>query len=206
MSRRPSFSKNFSIMPIRSPSARLRSTTRPSIWWNSARCVASRVSFRNTRSMLKYFFGLNSFSCARRYSICAEMAVVCVRRRFFFASASLHVLRYPSDLMGVAAGSWGPPVWQSPTSCVAFTLSRYPDGIVRQFAGSLIKKVSCMSRAGCACGWNSASKFQNDVSTNLFVGISSKPISRKISLNWARTLSSGCSRPAPASCPSAAKL
>lgn len=29
------------------------------------------------------------------------------------------------------------------------------------FQGSLVrKKVSCASRAGCCCGWNSASKFQ----------------------------------------------
>jgi len=36
------------------------------------------------------------------------------------------------------------------------------------------KKVSCASRAGCCCGWNSASKFQKLLSTKLLVGISEK--------------------------------
>ena len=35
-----------------------------SIWWNSARWVASRVSFLNTRSIEKYFWGWNSFCWA----------------------------------------------------------------------------------------------------------------------------------------------
>ena len=56
----PSLLKNWCRMPMRSPSVRPRSATTPSIWWNSARWVASRVSLRNTRSMEKYFTGLNS--------------------------------------------------------------------------------------------------------------------------------------------------
>lgn len=32
----------------------------PSIWWNSARCVRSTASLRNTRSIEKYLFGVNS--------------------------------------------------------------------------------------------------------------------------------------------------
>ena len=42
------------------PRVMFRSATRPSIWWNSARCVASSVSLRNTRSMEKYLAGRNS--------------------------------------------------------------------------------------------------------------------------------------------------
>jgi predicted small metal-binding protein len=53
--------------------------------------------------------------------------------------------------------------------------------------GCDMKKVSCASRAGCCCGWNSASKFQNELSTKLFVGISSKPMEKKISRNSLRT-------------------
>ena len=62
-------------------------------------------------------------------------------------------------------------------------------------AGVLMKNVSCSSRAGCCCGWYSASKFQNDDSTNLLVFISSKPICRKISRNIVRTFMSGFSAP-----------
>ena len=43
----------------------------------------------------------------------------------------------------------------------------------------LRKNVSCASRAGCCWGWNRASKFQNELSTKLLVGIS---------LNLQRTL------------------
>ena len=50
-----------------------------------------------------------------------------------------------------------------------------------------MKKVSCASRAGCCCGWNNASKFQKELSTKLLVGISSKPIEKKISRNSLRT-------------------
>ena len=41
--------------------------------------------------------------------------------------------------------------------------------------------------AGCCCGWNNASKFQKLDSTKLLVGISVKPISRKIWRYSART-------------------
>ena len=40
---------NFSIVPARSASVMPRSITNPSIWWNTARWVASVVSLRNTR-------------------------------------------------------------------------------------------------------------------------------------------------------------
>ena len=36
------------------------------------------------------------------------------------------------------------------------------------------KKVSCASRAGCCWGWKRASKFQNELSMKLLVGISVK--------------------------------
>lgn len=55
----PSLVKNWCSTPIRSPSVRSLSATTPSIWWNSARWVASSVSFLNTRSMEKYLTGLN---------------------------------------------------------------------------------------------------------------------------------------------------
>jgi hypothetical protein len=59
----------------------------PSIWWNSARCVRSIASFRNTRSMEKYLAGRKP-SCASLYSMRDDTAVVCVRSRFFSASDS----------------------------------------------------------------------------------------------------------------------
>mmetsp|Transcript_14160 Transcript_14160/g.43372 ORF Transcript_14160/g.43372 Transcript_14160/m.43372 type:complete len:292 (-) Transcript_14160:81-956(-) len=62
-------------------------------------------------------------------------------------------------------------------------------------AGVLMKKVSWASRAGCCCGWKSASKFQNEDSTNCCVGISSNPISRKVSRNIERTFNNGCKAP-----------
>ena len=40
---------NASIVPARWASVMPRSTTRPSIWWNTGMCVASGVSRRNTR-------------------------------------------------------------------------------------------------------------------------------------------------------------
>ena len=40
------------------------------------------------------------------------------------------------------------------------------------FTSPLRKKVSWASRAGCCCGWKRASKFQNELSTKLLVGIS----------------------------------
>jgi hypothetical protein len=55
----PSFLKNWYRVPIKSPKVRLRSATKPSIWWNSARWVASRVSLRNTRSIEKNLAGVN---------------------------------------------------------------------------------------------------------------------------------------------------
>ena len=45
------------------------------------------ASFLNTLSMLKYLAGLKP-CCASLYSILDETAVVCVRSRFFSASAS----------------------------------------------------------------------------------------------------------------------
>lgn len=57
----PSLVKNSRRTPMRWPRVRPWSATTPSIWWNSARCVASRVSFRNTRSMEKYLAGVNGF-------------------------------------------------------------------------------------------------------------------------------------------------
>ena len=69
-----------------------------------------------------------------------------------------------------------------------------------------MKKVSCASRAGWLWGWNSASKFQKDDSTNWLVGISQKPISNRILRNSARTISSGCRYPLSGSLPSAQKL
>ena len=40
---------NASIVPARSPNVMPRSTTSPSIWWNTGMCVASAVSRRKTR-------------------------------------------------------------------------------------------------------------------------------------------------------------
>ena len=40
---------NASIVPARSAIVMSRSTTNPSIWWNTGMCVASGVSRRNTR-------------------------------------------------------------------------------------------------------------------------------------------------------------
>ena len=49
-------------------------------------------------------------------------------------------------------------------------------GATQQCPHALVKKnVSCASRAGWDCGWNSASKFQKELSTNRAVGISEKP-------------------------------
>lgn len=55
----PSLVKNCWRVPIRWPRVSPRSATTPSTWWNSARCVASRLSLRKTRSMEKYFTGVN---------------------------------------------------------------------------------------------------------------------------------------------------
>lgn len=52
------------------------------------------------------------------------------------------------------------------------------------------KKVSCWSRAGCCCGWNSASKFQKELSTKLSVGIS-------VNLGGRRCLRKGGRGPSP---------
>lgn len=48
------------MIPIKSPNVKSTSATKPSIWKNSAKCVASSASLRNTRSMEKYFFGENT--------------------------------------------------------------------------------------------------------------------------------------------------
>lgn len=94
--------------------------------------------------------------------------------------------------------------------------------------------MSCWSRAGCCCGWKSASKFQKELSTKLSVGISvnlggegahlclrtgggdpraplleppsTHPISRKIWRSSERTLSSGCRCPQAGGSPSEEKL
>ena len=47
-----------------------------------------------------------------------------------------------------------------------------------------IKNVSCASRAGCCWGWNRESKFQNELSTKLLVGISENLTKTKIPLYW----------------------
>lgn len=57
----PSLVKNSLSTPMRWPRVRPWSAITPSIWWNSARCVASSVSFRNTRSIEKYLAGVNGF-------------------------------------------------------------------------------------------------------------------------------------------------
>ena len=59
----------------------------PSIWLNSARCVRSTASLRNTRSMEKRRAGRNP-RAASAYSMRVDTAVVCVRSKFFSASAS----------------------------------------------------------------------------------------------------------------------
>lgn len=69
-----------------------------------------------------------------------------------------------------------------------------------------MKKVSCISLAGCCCGTNNASKFQNPVSTKLFVGISVNPSSKKICLNSCRTFIRGCKAPLGVGAPFALKL
>ena len=55
----------------------------PSTWWNSAKCVASTLSFRNTRSIEKYRAGggrpSGPFLDASLYSILELIAVVSVR-------------------------------------------------------------------------------------------------------------------------------
>ena len=84
----PILEKNSFRIPMRSPRVRLKSATTPSIWWNSAKCVASNDSLRKTRSMEKYLTGVNSFCRPSLWSILALTAVVCVRRMFFWASSS----------------------------------------------------------------------------------------------------------------------
>mmetsp|Transcript_30653 Transcript_30653/g.72311 ORF Transcript_30653/g.72311 Transcript_30653/m.72311 type:complete len:341 (+) Transcript_30653:866-1888(+) len=82
----------------------------------------------------------------------------------------------------------------------------YSAGMEGAAAGCLMKKVSCASRAGCCCGWKSASKFQKEDSTYCCVAISSKPISRKMSRNIARTFISGWSEPPAGGFPAASRL
>lgn len=85
----PNFLKNSAITPMRSPNVKLRSATTPSTWWNSAKCVASSVSLRNTRSILKYLAGVKPPSWfASLYNMRALTAVVWVRSRFFWASSN----------------------------------------------------------------------------------------------------------------------
>mmetsp|Transcript_1412 Transcript_1412/g.3780 ORF Transcript_1412/g.3780 Transcript_1412/m.3780 type:complete len:207 (-) Transcript_1412:285-905(-) len=62
-------------------------------------------------------------------------------------------------------------------------------------AGDCMKKVSCASRAGCCCGWKRESKFQKELSTHLFVGISSKPINNSICRISCFTFIRGCRCP-----------
>mmetsp|Transcript_2360 Transcript_2360/g.5542 ORF Transcript_2360/g.5542 Transcript_2360/m.5542 type:complete len:226 (-) Transcript_2360:546-1223(-) len=69
-----------------------------------------------------------------------------------------------------------------------------------------MKNVSCASLAGCDCGWKRASKFQKELSTHLEVGISSNPISIKMRLNSALTLSRGWKLPPTAGAPMASRF
>ena len=66
--------------------------------------------------------------------------------------------------------------------------------------------MSCMSRAGCCCGTNMASKFQKPDSTKLWVGISAKPIWKKMPRSSSRTFSKGWREPPFVGIPSASKL
>ena len=69
------------------------------------------VSFRKTRSIEKYFAGLNPPSrFASWYNILAETAVVCVRRICFRASFSSNGHRWPIDP-------------EPPDTCMFFTRS-----------------------------------------------------------------------------------
>lgn len=67
----PNLLKNSCKTPIKLPKFSPRSATTPSIWWNSAKCVASKFSLRKTRSMLKYFTGLKGF-CKKTESLFKE--------------------------------------------------------------------------------------------------------------------------------------
>ena len=157
-------------MPKRWLKPILRSAMTPSHWWNSAKWVISSVSFLNTLSIEKYLAGLNTFYWANLYSIWDETAVVCVLRMFFLVSSMDQSQLYPKEP-------------SRPFSWVCFTRAAYSSGTLLQLAGLERKKVSWASRAGWLYGWKSASKFQNEDSTNLWVGISLKPIWRKISRN-----------------------
>jgi len=66
--------------------------------------------------------------------------------------------------------------------------------------------VSCRSRAGCCCGTKRASKFQKEDSTKVFVGISSKPISKKMLRNSSRIFIRGWRAPTLGGIPIALKL
>lgn len=91
----PILAKKSWIIPIKWPKFRFRSATNSSTWWNSAKCVASMVSFRNTRSIEKHLRGLNpSGSLAALYNSFVDTAVVWVRRIFFIASSRLHWYPY----------------------------------------------------------------------------------------------------------------
>ena len=57
---KPHFLKNSVNSPMTCASERFRSATTPSTWWNTAKWVASNVSFLNTRSMLNILAGLKS--------------------------------------------------------------------------------------------------------------------------------------------------
>mmetsp|Transcript_83534 Transcript_83534/g.258312 ORF Transcript_83534/g.258312 Transcript_83534/m.258312 type:complete len:329 (-) Transcript_83534:21-1007(-) len=82
-----------------------------------------------------------------------------------------------------------------PDSCIVLTASRYAGGRSCARPGDSTKKVSCASRAGCCWGWKSVSKFQNELSIHWFVGISSKPISRRMLRISVLTFMRGCKQP-----------
>mmetsp|Transcript_13798 Transcript_13798/g.31294 ORF Transcript_13798/g.31294 Transcript_13798/m.31294 type:complete len:250 (+) Transcript_13798:404-1153(+) len=159
--------KNSRSTPMRWPRPMFLSATKPSTWWNSARCVESSVSFRKTRSIEKHLRGVKTpvrlYSWASLLSTREETAVVCVRKRFFRASSSLQLYLQPVEPL-------------PPFSCMFFTASMYSWGRSCARAGVSMKNVSCASLAGCCWGWKSVSKFQKELSTHWFVGISSKPI------------------------------
>ena len=122
---RPIFLKKTSMNPIKSPRVMFSSATTPSTWWNSARCVASTVSFLKTLSMLNILQGRNPPGwLAISYSMAADVAVVCVRRTSLDVSLSRQGYRYPMDPNS------------PPSSCTDFTFARYSRLRVSAVAGS----------------------------------------------------------------------
>ena len=73
----------------------------PSTWWNSAKCVASTLSFLNTRSMEKYRAAggrpSGPFTPASLWSMLALTAVVCVRSTSRRDSSPDQGYRYPIE-------------------------------------------------------------------------------------------------------------